>query len=360
MGPPNLIEVARTLGVLRGELFYGISASRSLNMPTPPDDYSTEQTRAWNAGFLSSDLSVSSLARASPRSSMNKSEDYKRDMPILQAAVKAWMHLKLSTVLNADDIEQFLPYVGLFDIKTGAQDHKNIIISFFVRVFASKGIPMSSAQIAAFLGDLIPDEKTVESQTESSVLGPQKAKKIVEKKVSDVLQMSATGQRYGFKEEILAAYRRANNLPPPTSGSKPTKKRTSAGGEIEEPAAKRILRVESSEEAIFRTTNQSGITWRDTDEKQLFSNEAYRHTLFLACGFPVDATDPVISFRQLAFVDMIISAHLTSTKGDHNLKGAILDAENRLQSTFVKAGWTKAAPTPSPFKGFSLIGYKLT
>ena len=230
-------------------------------------------------------------------------------------------------------------------------------------MFASKGIEKSRAQIDAFLNHVLPVEKsTVESQTESTALASPKTKKGAAKNVSDSLQVWANGQRYQFKEAILNVYRRANSVPQPVSGSKPLSKRKGAPvGETEAPEAKRRLKTETSEEAVFRTQKKTDSTWRDADEKTLFSDEAYRKALFVACGFSVDSTsEPEISFRQLAFVDMTLNAYISSsaTTTEHHV--AISEAEHKLQSTFITAGWTKAAPTPPPFKGFTLTGYKLT
>ena len=262
-------------------------------------------------------------------------------------------------MLKEEDIPPFIPFLGIFDIKKGEKEHKILIISFFERAFAAKGIRKSTTQLDAFLSQLAPDEK-VQSPSESSVGGP-KTKKYTPQKVSDLLQSSANKQRYAFKEEILAAYRRENQVPFPSGGTKPQKQKTSADGESDEPTAKRVMKAESGEEKAFRIARQSDSTWRDTNEKQLFTSEAYRHTLFSACGLSVECSDPELSFRQLAFVDMTIIAYIngsTATNNDH--KGAIASAENKLQSTFIKAGWTQVAPTPPPFEGFTLIGYKLT
>ena len=361
--PPDLIEEARQSGQRRGEFFYAILDSNdSVHLPAHPDGFSTEQSRAWYAGFISAKpahrLGAAPLYRSSPPSSINGDESCKRDMTILQAAVRAWMRLKLSFVLKEEDIPPFIPFLGIFDIKKGEKEHKILIISFFERAFAAKGIQKAATQLDAFLSQLAPDEK-VQSPSESSVGGP-KAKKYTPPKVSDVLQSSANNQRYAFKEEILAVYRRENNLPPPIGGSKPQKQKKSADGESDEPTAKRVMKAESGEENAFRIARQSDFTWRDTNEKQLFSIEAYRHTLFLACGLSVECSDPELSFRQLAFDDMTINAYINGTATNNDHKGAIASAENKLQSTFIKAGWTQAAPTPPPFEGFTLIGYKLS
>ena len=101
------------------------------------------------------------------------------------------------------------------------------------------------------------------------------------------------------------------------------------------------------------------VPWRDSDAKTLFSNDAYRQTLFLACGLSESGSvaDPVLSFRQLAFVDMIIYNFVTDTAASTDHFEIVSQTEAKLEATFQKAGWTSRAPQP-PFSGFSVTGYK--